>query len=151
VWKNFIPALRLQRNPVKNTLCARLRCDAVQRRGRARDVEIQSTNVSIRRNSTSTAPLWFDWLVAGLVVNAGMGGANNGKEHNACQGLIAGLGLIEGPIAILVFRNRKGVFVDLEGNASLITSLPVGDYNLANEAKAYALADDIIHTAQENA
>ena len=118
---------------------------------RARAAEIQSTNVSIRRNSPSTAPLWFGWLVAGLVVNAGMGGANNGKEYNAIQGLIAGLGLIGGPIAILVFRNRKGVFVDVEGSGSRITSLPVGDYNPANEAKAYALADDIIHTAQENA
>lgn len=118
---------------------------------RARPTEIQSTNVSVRRNSGSTFPLWMGWLVAGLIVNGTMGAANNGKEYNALQGLLCGAGLIGGPVAILTYRNRKGVFVDVEGSGSLITSIHMGNHNPENEAKAYALADAVIEAAEDNA
>jgi hypothetical protein len=54
-------------------------------------------------------------------------------------------------VAILAYRNRKGVFVDVEGSGSLITSIHMGNYNPENEAKAYALADEVIEAAEENA
>jgi hypothetical protein len=118
---------------------------------RARAAEVQSTSVSIRRNTGSTFPLWMGWLVAGLIVNGTMGAANNGKDYNALQGLLFSGGLFGGPVAILAYRNRKGVFVDVEGSGSLITSIHMGNHNPENEAKAYALADEVIEAAEENA
>jgi hypothetical protein len=118
---------------------------------RARAAEIQSTSVSIRRNTGSSFPLWMGWLALGLAANMAMGAANNGKEYNALQGLLCGAGLLGGPVAILAYRNRKGVFVDVEGSGSLITSIHMGNHNPENEAKAYALADDVIEAAEENA
>jgi hypothetical protein len=116
---------------------------------RARAAEIQSTSVSIRRNTGSTFPLWMGWLVAGLIVNGTMGAANNGKDYNDLQGLLSGTGLLGGPAAILAYRNRKGVFVDVEGSGSLITSIHMGNHNPENEAKAYALADEVIEAAED--
>ena len=117
---------------------------------RARAAEIQSTHVSIRRNTGSSVPLWIGWLIAGLIVNAQMGAANNGKAYNAAQNLIFNAGLFGGPIAILAYRNRRGLFVDVEGSGSRITSIKVGNYNLQNSAKAQALADELITVAEEN-
>jgi len=117
---------------------------------RARGAEIQSTNVNIRRNSGSTAPLWVGWLAAGLMVNIAMGSATDGKDYNAWQSLVLMAGLFGGPVAILVYRNRQGVFVDVEGSGSLITSIHVGNRTPENEAKAYALADEVIQAAEDN-
>jgi len=118
---------------------------------RARAAEIQSVEVNIRRNTGSSLPLWMGWLVAGLIVNGAMGASNNGKEYNALQGLLCNAGLFGGPVAIMVYRNRKGVFLDVEGSGSRITSLEVGNYNPAVEAKAFALADELIGLAEDNA
>lgn len=118
---------------------------------RARAAEIQSTEVTIRRNTPSTVPLWFGWLIAGLVVNGTMGAANNGKDYNALQGLLCTAGLIGGPAAILARRNRKGVFLDVEGSGSLIASIEVGPNTPESEARAYALADELIAVAEDNA
>jgi hypothetical protein len=118
---------------------------------RACPAQIQSTNVSIRRSSGSTLPLWVGWLIAGLIVNSAVGAANYGKGYNALQRLLYSAGLVGGPVAILLYRNRKGVFVDVEGSGSLITSIHIGNPNPENEAKAYALADEVIEAAAENA
>ncbi|MFZ9270945.1 MAG: hypothetical protein ACO23C_06820 [Prochlorococcaceae cyanobacterium] len=118
---------------------------------RACPAQIQSTNVSIRRSTGSTLPLWVGWFIAGLIVNSAMGAAYYGKGYNALQGLLYGAGLVGGPAAILVYRNRKGVFVDVEGSGSLITSIHIGDDTPENEATAYALADAVIEAAKENA
>lgn len=118
---------------------------------RARAAEIQSVDVSIRRNTGSTFPLWMGWLVAGLVVNGAMGAANGGKDYNALQGLLCGAGMFGGPVAILAYRNRKGVFLDVQGSGSRITSLEVGPNTESVEARAYTLADELIATAEDNA
>lgn len=118
---------------------------------RARAAEIQSVNVSIRRNTGSSFPLWLGWLVAGVIVNGTMGSSTGGKEYNAMQGLICGAGLFGGPIAILLYRSRQGVFLDVEGSGSRITSIEIGNYNPANEVKAFALADELIDLAEDNA
>ena len=118
---------------------------------RARAAEIQSVEVNIRRNTGSSVPLWLGWLLAGLVVNGAMGASNDGKDYNELQGLLFGAGLLGGPVAILSYRNRKGVFLDVEGSGSRITSIEVGSYDPAVEAKAFALADELIDLAEDNA
>lgn len=118
---------------------------------RARAAEIQSVEVNIRRNTGSSLPLWIGWLVAGLIVNGAMGASNNGKDYNALQGLLCSAGLFGGPVAIMLYRNRKGVFLDVEGSGSRITSIEVGGNNPAVEAKAFALADELIGLAEDNA
>jgi len=117
---------------------------------RARAAEIQSVGVSIRRNTGSSFPLWITWLVAGLIVNAAMGASTNGGEYNAAQGFVLFAGLLIGPIAILCYRASKGVFLDVEGTGSRITSFEVGSYTAEAEAKAYALADELIAMAEDN-
>ena len=118
---------------------------------RARAAEIQSVEVNIRRNTGSSVPLWLGWLLAGVIINGVMGASTGGKEYNALQGFICGVGLIGGPVAILVWRSRKGVFLDVEGSGSRITSLEVGSRTAANEARAYSLADELIGVAEDNA
>ena len=118
---------------------------------RARAAEIQSVEVNIRRNTGSSLPLWMGWLVAGLIVNGTMGASNGGKDYNPMQGAISGAGLIAGPTLILAYRNRKGVFLDVEGSGSRIASIEVGNYNPAVEAQAFALADELIELAEDNA
>lgn len=117
---------------------------------RARAAEIQSVDVSIRRNTGSSFPLWIGWVVAGLIVNGAMGASTNGGEYNAVQGFVFGFGFVAGPIAILIYRARKGVFLDVEGSGSRITSLEIGPYTAEVEAKAFALADELITTAEDN-
>jgi hypothetical protein len=117
---------------------------------RARAAEIQSVDVSIRRNTRSSLPLWIGWLVAGLIVNAAMGASTNGGEYNAVQGFVLFAGLLGGLIAISLYRGRKGVFLDVEGTGSRITSFEVGSYTAEAEAKAYALADELIAMAEDN-
>ena len=117
---------------------------------RARAAEIQSVGVAIRRNTGSSFPLWIGWLVAGLIVNAVMGGSTNGGEYNAAQGFVSFAGLFGGPIAILYYRARKGVFLNVEGTGSRITSFEVGSYTAETEARAYALADELIAMAEDN-
>ncbi len=117
---------------------------------RARAVEIQSVGVAIRRNTVSSFPLWIAWLVAGLVVNGAMGASTNGGEYNSAHGFVSGLGLVGGPIAILLYRARKGVFLDVEGTGSRITSLEVGPYTAEVEDRAYELADELIAMAEDN-
>ena len=91
------------------------------------------------------------WLVAGLIVNGTMCASYNGKDYNALQGLLCGAGLFGGPVAILIYRNRKGVFLDVEGSGSRIASIEVGSNNPAVEARAFALADELIELAEDNA
>ena len=67
---------------------------------RARAAEIQSFDVSIRRNTGSSVPLWLGWLLAGVIINGVMGASTGGKEFNALQGFICGVGLIGGNVAI---------------------------------------------------
>ena len=118
---------------------------------RARAAEIQSVEVSIRRNTASSLPLWMGWLALGFAANMAMGSASGGKDYNALQGLVCGAGMFGGPIAILIYRNRKGVFLDVEGSGSRITSIEVGGNTPAVEAQAFALADELIELAEDNA
>lgn len=118
---------------------------------RARAAEIQSTDISCRRISPSTGPMWLAWFVAGVVVNSAMGSSTTGGEYNAVQGAIAALGLLGGPLAILWYRGRMGYFIDVQGSGSLITSLFVGPMSPQVEARAYGLADELIAVAEENA
>ena len=152
---------RVTRSPAMNTTIAAAASNLfrLDRKGvirfctgqRARAAEIQSVEVNIRRNTGSSFPLWMGWLVAGLIVNGTMGASNNGRDYDALQGLLCGAGLFGGPVAILIYRNRKGVFLDVEGSGSRIASIEIGNYNPAVEAKAFALADELIELAEDNA
>ena len=95
--------------------------------------------------------MWIGWILIGVVVNAVMGSSASGGDYNTLQGFIFLAGLIGGPAAILIYRNRCGVFLNVEGTGSRITSIEIGPYNSSTESRAYAIADELIESAEYNA